>query len=74
MGLFLFLGNIMELNFIQARSLPALQELLQELMLRLVLIPQFHQPVYDGNNWVITWYTPIEKGGMPFRNVPNGET
>ena len=54
----------MELHFIQARTLPALQELLQELMLRVVLIPQFHPPIYDGRQWTITWYSPIDKESM----------
>ena len=54
----------MELGFIQARTLPALQDLLQELCLRLVLIPQFHPPFYDGKNWVITWYSPINKENL----------
>ena len=64
----------MELNFIQARTLPLLKVALNTLMLRLTLIPQFHPPTYDGSSWVITWYTPIEKGSMPFKQVQNEET
>ena len=63
----------MELRFIQARTLPALQQLLQELCLRLVLIPQFHPPVYDGRQWAITWYTPINKDSLK-AEIINGPT
>ena len=64
----------MELHFIQARTLPALQELLQELMLRLVFIPQFHNPIYDGRQWVITWYSPIKKENLVERVLNESTT
>ena len=64
----------MELHFIQARTLPALQELLQELMLRLVFIPQFHNPIYDGRQWVITWYSPIDKENLVERVLNESTT
>ena len=63
----------MELKFIQARTLPALQMLLQELCLRLVLVPQFHPPIYDGRQWTITWYSPINKDALR-TEIVNGLT
>ena len=64
----------MELRFIQARSLPALQNLLRALCARLVLVPQFHPPIYDGSNWIITWYTPIDRDSLKAEIMDGQET
>lgn len=52
------------LKYISANSLRRLQEVFMELQVRQGKSFNYHPPIKEGNQWIITWYEPMEKESL----------